>query len=153
MIDYSENSGKQYHIGVGKEDIGKYVILPGDPGRCAKIAKYFDIPISYFETVDAEEEEPEQQEDKQEKNQPKVMIGVCVECGKTVYDGEEGTLSPKLLCNPCYKEKLRAQKATEESKKREEEQRQERERTLALQRKADIRRGRNRGLPSPVYWL
>ena len=44
MIDYSENSGKQYHIGVGKEDIGKYVILPGDPGRCAKIAKYFDDP-------------------------------------------------------------------------------------------------------------
>ncbi|MBO7697417.1 MAG: nucleoside phosphorylase, partial [Erysipelotrichaceae bacterium] len=42
MIDYAENSGKQYHIGVGKEDIGKYVILPGDPGRCAKIAKYFD---------------------------------------------------------------------------------------------------------------
>jgi len=42
MIDYSEGSGKQYHIGVGKEDIGEYVILPGDPGRCAKIAKYFD---------------------------------------------------------------------------------------------------------------
>ena len=33
MIDYSEGSGKQYHIGVGKEDIGQYVILPGDPGR------------------------------------------------------------------------------------------------------------------------
>ena len=45
MIDYSEGSGKQYHIGVGKEDIGEYVILPGDPGRCHKIAKYFDNPI------------------------------------------------------------------------------------------------------------
>lgn len=44
MIDYAENSGKQYHIGVGKEDIGHYVILPGDPGRCQKIAKYFDDP-------------------------------------------------------------------------------------------------------------
>ena len=42
MIDYSEGNGKQYHIGVGREDIGEYVILPGDPGRCAKIAKYFD---------------------------------------------------------------------------------------------------------------
>lgn len=33
---------KEYHIGVGKDDVGKYVILPGDPGRCEKIAKYFD---------------------------------------------------------------------------------------------------------------
>ncbi len=40
-MKYSEN-GKQYHIGVGKGDVGKYVILPGDPKRCAKIAAYFD---------------------------------------------------------------------------------------------------------------
>jgi len=42
MIDYSEGSGKQYHIGVGKGDIGEYVILPGDPKRCEKIAKHFE---------------------------------------------------------------------------------------------------------------
>lgn len=42
MIDYTEGSGKQYHIGVGPEDVGEYVILPGDPKRCALIAKYFD---------------------------------------------------------------------------------------------------------------
>lgn len=44
MIDYTEGSGKQYHINVGPEDIGKYVIMPGDPKRCEKIAKYFDDP-------------------------------------------------------------------------------------------------------------
>lgn len=42
MVDYTEGSGKQYHTGVGPEDIGKYVIMPGDPKRCAKIAEYFD---------------------------------------------------------------------------------------------------------------
>ena len=42
MIDYSEGSGKQYHIGVSKDDVGEYVILPGDPGRVPKIAAYFD---------------------------------------------------------------------------------------------------------------
>lgn len=42
MIDYAEGTGKQYHIGVGKQDVGQYVIMPGDPKRCAKIAKYFD---------------------------------------------------------------------------------------------------------------
>ncbi len=45
MIDYAEGSGKQYHIGVGKEDIGRYVILPGDPGRVELIASYFDNPV------------------------------------------------------------------------------------------------------------
>ena len=45
MIDYAEGSGKQYHIGVGPDDIGEYVILPGDPKRCEKIAKYFDNAV------------------------------------------------------------------------------------------------------------
>ncbi len=44
MIDYSEGSGKQYHIGVAKDEVGKYVLLPGDPKRCALIAQYFDNP-------------------------------------------------------------------------------------------------------------
>ena len=42
MIDYAEGSGKQYHTGVGPDDIGKYVILPGDPKRCKAIAAFFD---------------------------------------------------------------------------------------------------------------
>ena len=45
MVDYTEGSGKQYHTGVGPEDIGEYVILPGDPKRCAKIAEHFDNPV------------------------------------------------------------------------------------------------------------
>ena len=31
-----------YHIGCGRGDVGRYVLLPGDPGRCALIAGYFD---------------------------------------------------------------------------------------------------------------
>lgn len=42
MVDYTEGSGKQYHTNVGPEDIGKYVILPGDPKRCEKIAAHFE---------------------------------------------------------------------------------------------------------------
>lgn len=45
MIDYAEGSGKQYHIGVAKGEVGRYVLLPGDPKRCEKIAKYFDNPV------------------------------------------------------------------------------------------------------------
>lgn len=38
------NEGKMYHINCTADDIGKYVIVPGDPGRCERIAKYFDNP-------------------------------------------------------------------------------------------------------------
>ena len=34
--------GTQYHVGLKEGDVGEYVILPGDPKRCAKIAAYFD---------------------------------------------------------------------------------------------------------------
>jgi len=34
----------QYHVHLRPEDIGKYVLLPGDPGRCELIASYFDNP-------------------------------------------------------------------------------------------------------------
>ena len=44
-MNYSENEGKQYHIQVGEGDVGRYVILPGDPKRCVKIAQYFDNPV------------------------------------------------------------------------------------------------------------
>ena len=44
MINYSEVQGKQYHTQVGRGDVGRYVIMPGDPKRCEKIAKYFDDP-------------------------------------------------------------------------------------------------------------
>ena len=41
-MKYSENPDKQYHIQVGAGEVGRYVILPGDPKRCAKIAAYFE---------------------------------------------------------------------------------------------------------------
>ncbi len=53
----------QFHLLTKKGDVGKYVILPGDPGRCEKIAKYFDNPqlvahnreyCTYTGTIDGE---------------------------------------------------------------------------------------------------
>lgn len=35
----------QYHINMKQGDVGKYVILPGDPKRCEKIAKHFDNAV------------------------------------------------------------------------------------------------------------
>ena len=36
---------KQYHIQCVEGDVGRYVLLPGDPGRCEAIAAHFDNPV------------------------------------------------------------------------------------------------------------
>ena len=38
------SDGKEFHIDLQKGDVGRYAILPGDPGRCEKIAQYLDNP-------------------------------------------------------------------------------------------------------------
>ena len=45
MKNYSEDANKLYHIQVAPGEVGRYVIMPGDPKRCAKIAAYFDDPV------------------------------------------------------------------------------------------------------------
>ncbi len=35
----------QFHIQCSPGDVGRYCILPGDPGRCASIAEHFENPV------------------------------------------------------------------------------------------------------------
>lgn len=35
---------EEYHLKIRPGDVGRYVILPGDPGRCEKIARYLEDP-------------------------------------------------------------------------------------------------------------
>ena len=37
----------QFHIRAKEGDVGRYVFLPGDPGRCEAIAKHFDNPVHF----------------------------------------------------------------------------------------------------------
>lgn len=37
--------GLQYHVGLRTGDVGRYVLLPGDPKRCKKIAEYLENPV------------------------------------------------------------------------------------------------------------
>ncbi|HKM06049.1 MAG TPA: uridine phosphorylase [Sphaerochaeta sp.] len=42
MSDYMNGTGIQYHLHIKEGDVGRYVILPGDPKRVPLIAKYLD---------------------------------------------------------------------------------------------------------------
>jgi uridine phosphorylase len=35
-------SGKKYHVGLARGEVGEYVLVPGDPGRTPMIAKFLD---------------------------------------------------------------------------------------------------------------
>ncbi|PWM36424.1 MAG: uridine phosphorylase [Clostridiales bacterium] len=39
------SSDRLYHLQLRPGEVGRYVILPGDPGRCEKIAARFDAPV------------------------------------------------------------------------------------------------------------
>lgn len=39
------SSDVQYHVNMKEGDVGKYVIMPGDPKRCKLIAKHFDNAV------------------------------------------------------------------------------------------------------------
>ncbi len=41
-MQYSGEVGLQYHIQTRPGDVGRYVIMPGDPKRCEKIAAHFE---------------------------------------------------------------------------------------------------------------
>ena len=40
-----QKTKKQYHIHCTEGDVGRYVFLPGDPGRCEAIAAHFENPV------------------------------------------------------------------------------------------------------------
>ena len=44
-MKYSLSEDTQYHIGVRNKDLGRYVIMPGDPGRVEKIAAKLENPV------------------------------------------------------------------------------------------------------------
>lgn len=43
-MSMERENDRQYHIECREGDVGRYVFLPGDPGRCEMIAQYFDEP-------------------------------------------------------------------------------------------------------------
>ena len=45
MSDYMNGTGIQYHLRIKKGDVGRYVILPGDPKRVPVIASFLDNAV------------------------------------------------------------------------------------------------------------
>lgn len=119
------------------------------------IAKLFNVPINYFEeetpvealVTYAEAAAAVAVAEKPVDTAPeKEMLGVCKECGKVVYEGDEGKLVPYIYCKKCNEKLIRIAKEKEEAKKREEKKAREQALIAEEIRKEEIRRSRNKGL-------
>ena len=109
----------------------------------SKIAQIFNVPITYFERGG---EELATAQTAVASEQTREMLGVCKDCGKVVYEGNEGATTPALVCKDCMNaRKLAVQRAQEVARQAQEKQRQE-QYYKEQARKDAIARSRNKGL-------
>ncbi len=142
--------------GVTQADLGAYLNISyqavskwerdescPDFNTLSRIAQFFSVPITYFESGNGE---TVYTATVAQTTPAREMLGVCKDCGKVVYAGEEGATSSALICKVCTDKRAREQKAlVEAAKKRAEQKQKELERAKA-ERVQKIARSRNRGL-------
>lgn len=63
----------------------------------SRIAKFFEVPLGYFEDDEAAEAFHYYRESTGEGK----MLGICTQCGKVVHSGEEAETDPFLVCKAC----------------------------------------------------
>ncbi|MBQ8406307.1 MAG: helix-turn-helix transcriptional regulator [Clostridia bacterium] len=131
------------HLNISYQAVSKWErgeSLP-DFDTLSKIARYFNVPITYFENKEEETEDEEVQSDEKRE-----MLGVCKDCGKVLYTGDAGLEIPYLVCKPCVDRRKAAAKAKEAEQKRQEAKKREEERIAKLKREEAIVKSRNKGL-------
>lgn len=110
----------------------------------SKLAQLFGVPISFFEkgSVIEDSKQPEEKEEKPSKE----MLGVCKDCGKVVYEGEEGLTNPELVCKVCVARRQRREEERQAQLKREAERLRRQEAAIEQAYKDEVAKGRNRGI-------
>ena len=76
----------QFHIKCKAGDVGRYCFLPGDPGRCEKIAAYFDNPVKV-------------QSNREYTTYTGTLLGEKVSVVSTGIGGPSAAIAMEELCN------------------------------------------------------
>ena len=93
----------------------------------SRMAQFFNVPISYFEENGNE------------------MLGVCKDCGKVIYEGNEGLTAPVLVCKECVARRKLVATAKEVAAKREREKQEQDLRMKKAMEQERIAKCRGRG--------
>lgn len=112
----------------------------------SRIAQFFGVPIAYFEDgANDTEEKAENATTAALGLESKKMIGVCKDCGKMLYDGDEALTVPVLVCKSCQAERLAKQKRLADVMARKAEEEKKKAENAKIMRAAAIVRSRNKG--------
>ena len=76
----------QFHIQCAPGQVGKYCILPGDPGRCEAIARHFDAPVHV-------------QTNREYTTYTGTLLGEKVSVASTGIGGPSAAIAMEELCN------------------------------------------------------
>lgn len=116
----------------------------------SRIAKLFEVPISYFEEGGEEQINLDTQQVASTTTATAEsaiistsILGMCVNCGKVVREGEEETREPKLICKSCAELARKEVEERIQKKKKEEEWKKQYEIDKNNEAKAVYRRRRN----------
>lgn len=85
-VDIMQEREVQFHIQCGPGQVGKYCILPGDPGRCQAIAQYFDDPVHV-------------QTNREYVTYTGTLLGEPVSVVSTGIGGPSASIAMEELCN------------------------------------------------------
>lgn len=113
------------HLNISYQAVSKWERDESCPDfdTLSKIAQLFNVPITYFERGG---EETAMAQSAVGIEQPREMLGVCKDCGKVVYAGNEGETTPTLICKDCVSARQKEiQRLKEVAKRAQEKQRQE----------------------------
>ena len=88
----------------------------------SRIAKYFNVPLSYFTDEEEKTEIATVSDTAAAPTAGVNFVGMCTHCGKMVAEEEVAQMVPKILCKPCSA-RLKAEeeraRAANEAKRRE----------------------------------
>ncbi|MDE5601274.1 MAG: helix-turn-helix domain-containing protein [Clostridia bacterium] len=122
----------------------------------SQIAKFFQVPLNYFEDGAQEQQVASDVVEKSETTDSVDVtkyIGICTVCGKMLEEGNEAQTSPKIVCKECFERKQEEERRLKQEREkqavaaaREQERRvavekQERERAEQERRKKALGKG------------
>lgn len=107
----------------------------------SKLAQFFEVPISYFEKGNTQ---PQLLTEKATGRRE--MLGVCKDCGQTVYEDTLGSRTPIILCKDCLEKRKIAEKQRAAQKIQEEKRKKQEEEYKRAAKREEVHKARNKGL-------
>lgn len=123
---------------VSKWELGES--LP-DFATMSKMAKLFGVPLGFFEEGGEDESSYEAAADG-----GGTMLGVCTQCGRVVYEGQEESVTPVIICKDCAERQRMIYKRKQAELKQKKEKEEKEARAAQEAHRFALRRKRKNGL-------